>query len=94
MKLWIKLILCEKVVKNTLFDVQDDFDGLTEDLRVVCEALDIPTPMLLKSRYDQLMNFNMLKLTESDFIESIFFDIMYIENCVSPDKQDTIKYKE
>ncbi|MDR2091259.1 MAG: hypothetical protein LBP62_06425 [Clostridiales bacterium] len=82
MKLWVKLITGEKVKRGIVRVVREDFDGLTEDLRGICNELDIPTPMLLKSRYEQLMNFNMLRFKADDFIESIRFDIMYLENIV------------
>jgi hypothetical protein len=82
MKLWIKLIKGEKVKRGVVRVVREDFDGLTEDLRGVCNELDIPTPMILRSRYEQLMNFNMLKLKADDFIESIGFDTMYLENVI------------
>lgn len=85
MKLWIKLIIGEKVVKSIIRKTRDDYDGLTEDLRSISEELDIPTPMLLKSRYNQLIDFNMLKLFRGDFIESLPYDCLYIENAVEPD---------
>jgi hypothetical protein len=86
MKLWIKLIVGEKVKKSLVRGTRDDFDGLTEDLREICNELDFPTPMLLRSRYEQLVNFNMLKLKPDDFIESVWADCMYIESCAEIEK--------
>ncbi|MDR1939820.1 MAG: hypothetical protein LBQ40_03395 [Clostridiales bacterium] len=83
MKLWIKIMNDDKVFKGIVRDVRDGYDELVEDMRTVCGELDIPTPMILRSRYEQLINFNMLKLTPSDFIESVGFDCLFIENWIT-----------
>jgi hypothetical protein len=79
MKIWIKIIVDHRVVRSVVRDVRDDYDGLIDDMRVICGEWDIPTPMILRSKYEQLMNFNMLKLVPDDFIESVNFDCLYLE---------------
>ncbi|MDR3293635.1 MAG: hypothetical protein LBT20_05985 [Clostridiales bacterium] len=82
MRLWIKIIKGERVAHGIVREVRGDYDGLTADMRTVCEELDIPTPMILRSRFKQLEEFNILKLMPNDFIESVNFDWLCLENCV------------
>ncbi|MDR1905884.1 MAG: hypothetical protein LBQ27_03075 [Clostridiales bacterium] len=90
MKLWLKLIKDEKIKLSVIREARDDFDGLTEDMRGICNELDIPTPMILGSRYEHLVNFNMMKLFPGDFIEWVDFDCMYIEACIEVEEKSKI----
>jgi len=82
MKLWIKTIVNEKVDKNVITYSENSFDSYGDALREICNELDIPSPIIMKSGYKHLLEFNSCKYKASDFIEGVDFDYMIVENCI------------
>ena len=52
------------------------FDYLTE----ICQALDIPTPVLTKTHIFNFAKFNHVKFIARDFVESLGYDCLFLEN--------------
>ena len=73
-KVWAKIIIDHKVKHSVVVEVDPDnfFEGITK----IAEALKIPTPMVTQSQIDNFLEFNLLKLKQRDFVESIPFDIL------------------
>jgi len=69
----VKEFVLEKAEK---LDYAKTFDYLTE----ICGALDIPTPILLKTHIFNHAKFHHVRFLASDFIESVDFDMLWIEN--------------
>ena len=70
----------EKILKEKIFEWKGEGIGaLIDALRVVCEELDEPTPVVLKSHFFDLKQFNVTRFTSRDFVESIYFDKMILE---------------
>ena len=46
----------------------------------ICTKLDVPTPVLVKAHVFNFAKFNHVKFTASDFVESIPFDHIFLEN--------------
>ncbi|MBR2384861.1 MAG: hypothetical protein IKA99_04530 [Clostridia bacterium] len=81
-KLWIKLIKDDKIIKDVVVEKQDAFewvnfaDYLTEGLY----ALDEPTPVVIKHHIIDFAKFHVVRFRPSDFVESVNFDYMWVEN--------------
>ena len=52
------------------------FDYLTD----ICQALDIPTPVLTKTHIFNFAKFNHVKFPKRDFVESLPCDYLFLEN--------------
>ena len=74
MKVWAKIVIDHKVKNSVVVPVDPEnfYDGLTQ----IAAALKIPTPIITQSQIDNFLEFNLLKLKQRDFIESIPFDIL------------------
>lgn len=81
-RIWAKILKNDKIVRDTLyiretkFDSAQFFDYLTE----ICHELDIPTPVVLKSHKKNFSHFNVTKFRTADFVESVPFDLLTLEN--------------
>lgn len=82
MRLWAKLITDGKMQKQYVYELTEKltyshfFDYLTE----ICQALDIPTPVLTKTHVFNFAKFNRVKFLPRDFVESLGYDHLFIEN--------------
>ena len=70
-----------KIILHKTFKFEQDFDVkfLHAYLEVVCNELKIETPMLLTTHYIIFNNFNRIKFTETDFIDTTDFKFLTIE---------------
>ena len=73
-RVWAKIIIDHKVKQSVVVEVDpaDFYNGVIK----IAEALKIPTPMLTQSQIDNFLEFNILKLRQRDFIETIPFDFL------------------
>ena len=71
---WAKIVIDHKVKNSVVvpIDPENFYEGLTQ----IATALKIPTPIVTQSQIDNFLEFNLLKLKQRDFIESIPFDIL------------------
>ncbi len=81
-RLWAKIIKDNKIVKQTVFEKEGRlvWGELHEYLAEIAYALDIPTPVLLRAHIMNLAKFNHVKFKESDFVEPVGFDSLFVEN--------------
>ena len=81
-RIWAKVYREDHIVKQfTLegekqFSYADFFTYLTE----ICEKLDIPTPLLLKTHLFNYAKFNHVVFKRADFMEAVDFDKLILEN--------------
>lgn len=82
MRIWAKLITDGKIVKQYVYEKDERvtyshfFDYLTE----ICQELDVPTPVLTKTHIFNFAKFNHVKFVTRDFVESLGYDHMFLEN--------------
>lgn len=82
MRIWAKLITDGHIKEQFVYENAEKltyshfFDYLTE----ICYALDIPTPVLTKTHIFNFAKFNHVKFTQSDFVESLGYDHLTLEN--------------
>ncbi|MBQ2717950.1 MAG: hypothetical protein IJF75_05075 [Clostridia bacterium] len=82
-KIWAKVMDKNKIVKQTtFFDNAEkmDYSLFFEYLTKICHTLDIPTPIILKTHIFNYAKFNFVRFTKDDFVESISFDSLWLEN--------------
>lgn len=85
MRIWAKLITDGHIRKQFVYEREDKlvfsqfFDYLTE----ICQTLDIPTPVLTKTHIFNFAKFNHVKFTSRDFVESLGYDHLFLENLFS-----------
>ncbi|HIU59435.1 MAG TPA: hypothetical protein IAC57_04960 [Candidatus Scatosoma pullistercoris] len=84
MKIWAKLITDGKIRKQFVYEKEERltyshfFDYLTE----ICQALDIPTPVLLKTHIFNFAKFNHVRFIRRDFVEEFDYDQLFLENII------------
>lgn len=81
-KIWAKTIKDHKITASYLYHSADKFncDDFLSYLAEICNDMDIPTPVLLKSHVKNYLYYNVAKFRPSDFVESVPFDILQLEN--------------
>jgi hypothetical protein len=82
MRIWAKLMEDGHIKKDYVYHLNEKltyshfFDYLTE----ICLALDIPTPVLTKTHIFNFAKFNHVKFLPRDFVESLGYDYLFLEN--------------
>lgn len=82
LRLWAKIICNDKIVKQYIWEKDErlnfsHFYGYVSD---ICDELDIPTPVILKTHISQFKSFHHVKFIPRDFVDSVAFDKLWIEN--------------
>lgn len=73
-----------KILSQTTYEREEkftyaDFFGYLTD---ICDKLDIPTPVLMKTHLFNYAKFRHVVFRPSDFMESVPFDRLVLENIV------------
>ncbi len=81
-RIWAKVIVGEKIVKQLTYESGEKFtySRFFNYLADICEELDIPTPILLKTHIFNYAKFRTVKFIPRDFAETPEFDKLVIEN--------------
>lgn len=81
-KIWAKIITGEKIVRDYMYVCFDKY--LEKDfhthLMEICHEMDIPTPVVLRANVRNFSHFNITKFRNTDFVESVDFDCLQLEN--------------
>ena len=82
MRIWAKVMTDGKIKKQTVYEKAEAlvYSSLFDYLAEICAQLDVPTPVLVKAHIFNFAKFNHVKFTQSDFLEKIPFDHLWIEN--------------
>lgn len=84
MKIWAKLIDEEnRLCKDTVYETECKFnyEEYPEILRGIAYALDIPTPLVMKSHFSHIKRFRIHKYKQSDFVEFLGYKALELEIC-------------
>ncbi len=81
-KIWAKVIKEDKIIKQTVLqkDEQLDYGNIPAYVYEICEGLDLPSPVILKTHIFNYAKYNYVKFTKADYVEEINFDKFIIEN--------------
>ena len=82
-KIWCKTLENKKIVRNEIVLLEGKYDECEFDdyVRQICHELDIPTPVVLSSHANSFTRFNICRFKRGDFVESVDFDELTLENC-------------
>ena len=93
MRIWAKIIKIDtKIYKDYIYQTDLDLteDNLEEMLREICYHFDISTPILLRTNFNHFKQFNTLKFFPSDFVDSVDFRYLEIENVIEKKPENKI----
>ena len=81
-KIWAKVIKENKLVKDIIYESIDTFNisDLYLYMQEICHKMDEPSPVVLKTHENNFLNFNTCTFLSRDFVESVSFDKLVIEN--------------
>lgn len=71
-----------KIKKQMVYERAEQlvYSNFFEYVSEICMALDVPTPVIVKAHIFNFAKFNHVKFTQNDFVESISFDHLFLEN--------------
>ena len=83
-RIWAKLIKNDKIIKQTVYEREGitDYSVFFEYVRDICEALDCPTPVVIKTHLFNYAKYNTVKFKSDDFVEKTDFDKLVLENAL------------
>ena len=83
-RIWAKTVKNGKIIKQFMFEKEGvmDYSEFFDHLKIICEALDIPTPVLIKTHLFNYAKYNNVKFRQDDFVEKINFDKLILENAL------------
>ncbi|MCK9574488.1 MAG: hypothetical protein WCX32_03205 [Clostridia bacterium] len=81
-RIWAKTMKNEKITRSIIYENTEKYteENFFNYITKICHTFDIPTPIILKSHKSNFENFNICKFISRDFIETIDFDVLIIEN--------------
>jgi hypothetical protein len=77
-EIWARVIKEQKIVTDFIY--KSSGENLEQMMRSICEKADIPAPLLLDKHKKQFKKFNQAKFIKEEFVESVDFDRLIIEN--------------
>ena len=82
MRIWAKLMTNGHIQKQYVYEREEKltYSHFFEYLIDICHELDIPTPVLTKTHIFNFAKFNHVKFLPRDFVESLGYDYLFIEN--------------
>ncbi len=83
-RIWAKVLKNHKIVKQCVYEHEGvtDYSLFFNYTRDICERLDIPTPVLIKSHLFSYAKYNTVTFRTDDFVETIDFDRLVFENAL------------
>ena len=83
-RIWAKVLVKDKIVKQFVLEKFEslDYSKFFDYVREICETLEIPTPVIIKTHLFNYAKYNNVRFTASDFIESVEFDKLVLENAL------------
>ncbi len=81
-RIWAKTMLGDKITRSYMYDLGEPFDenNLFTYISEITRAMDIPTPIVLKSHAYNFVHFNVAKFLRREYVEEVDFDFFTIEN--------------
>lgn len=83
-RIWAKLLRGDKIINQCVYEREGltDYSLFYEYVRDICELLDCPTPVVIKTHIFNYAKYNTVRFTQSDFVEKIDFDKLVLENAL------------
>ena len=81
-RIWGKLYKDHKIIKDVTLNTREkemDYSLFYDYISEISHALDVPTPVIIKTHIFNFAKFNFVKFVKSDYVEHIDFDYMIAE---------------
>ena len=71
-----------KIIKSFVLEKFEsmDYSQFLSYVREICENLDCPTPVIIKTHLFNYAKYNNVKFKKDDFVEEVNFDRLILEN--------------
>ncbi len=81
-RLWFKVIINDKIQKQYVYEKDEKFtySHFQEYISDGCYALDEATPVIIRNHIMNFAKYHSVKFAPSDFIETVSFDKLQVEN--------------
>lgn len=81
-RIWAKVFSEDHIIKQFVYEKQEAFaySSFFTYLTEICDALDVPTPVLLKQHILNYAKFNSVAFRPADYIEEVPFQKFVLEN--------------
>lgn len=81
-RIWAKVLKEDHIEKQFVYESEEKFaySNFFTYLADICVALDVPTPVLIKTHIFNYAKFNHVVFRADDFIEKVNFDKLLLEN--------------
>ena len=81
-RIWAKVMKKDKIVKQYMLEKegQMDYSEFYDHVHEICDKLDLSTPVVVKTHLFNYAKYNNVRFTKDDFVESIDFDKLILEN--------------
>ena len=75
-------VLLDHIIKQHVYEKEEPFaySSFFTYLTEICDALDVPTPVLLKTHIMNYAKFNTVTFRPADYMEEVPFQKMVLEN--------------
>ena len=84
MRIWAKIVKEGKTEKQIVYENEEKltYSHFMDYLFYFCYELDVSTPVLLKTHIFNFAKFNHVRFLPRDFVESVDFDYLLLENII------------
>lgn len=81
-RIWAKVMKKDKIIAQFVLEKYEslDYSKFFDYVREICEVLEIPTPVIIKTHLFNYAKYNNVRFSASDFVENIEFDKLVLEN--------------
>ncbi len=81
-RIWAKVLDDGHIIKQTTYEREEKFTyaNFFRYLAEICDELDIPTPVLLKTHIFNYAKFRHVVFRPADFMEGVDFERLVLEN--------------
>ena len=81
-RIWAKVMKDNKIISQCMLEKTEmmDYSKFFDYVHEICTTLDIPTPVIIKTHLFNYAKYNTLKFKKDDFVESVNFDKLVLEN--------------
>jgi len=90
-RIWAKILKSQKIKKDLLYTSPNEMDSnnFLTHVSDICHTFDIPTPIITSVNINNFNEFNNTRFRPRDFVETVNFDFLVLENVIETKKEDS-----
>lgn len=81
-RIWATTTHGDKITRSYIYTIGGNYDErkMSSYVMDICDSMNIPTPVMLRSHKQKFSRFNIVRFRPDDFVESVDFDMLVLEN--------------